>query len=85
MSILLSMLIGGLVGYFIASLIGEEEVRSQLREDEALYGEIVDMQPNTLTIKEIDDDGDVMQYKKLESDDGVSDDLYEGEFIFAYE
>lgn len=85
MSILLSMLIGGLVGYFIASLIGEEEIRSQLREDEALYGEIVDMQPNTLTIKEIDDDGDVMQYRKLESDDGVSDDLYEGEFIFAYE
>lgn len=85
MSILLSMLIGGLVGYFIGSLIGEEEVRTQLQEDDAFYGEIVDKQPNTLTIQEIDEDGDAMQYRKLESDDGISDDLYEGEIIYAYE
>ena len=85
MSILLSMLIGGLVGYFIGSLIGEDEVREQLQEDEAFYGEIVDLQPNTLTIQEIDEDGDAIQYRKLESDDGVSDDLYEGEIIYAYE
>lgn len=85
MSILLSMLIGGLVGYFIGSLIGEDEVRTQLQEDEAFYGEIVDLQPNTLTIQEIDEDGDAMQYRKLESDDGISDDLYEGEIIYAYE
>lgn len=85
MSILLSMLIGGLVGYFIGSLIGEDEVRTQLQEDEAFYGEIVDMQPNTLTIQEIDEDGDAIQYRKLESDEGISDDLYEGEIIFAYE
>ena len=85
MSIILSMLIGGLVGYFIGSIIGEDEVRTQLQEDEAFYGEIVDKQPNTLTIQEIDEDGDAMQYRKLESDDGISDDLYEGEIIFAYE
>ena len=40
---------------------------------------------NTITIEEIDDDGCRMQYCKLESEDGVSDDLYEGEIIYAYE
>lgn len=85
MSLLLSILFGGLVGFFIDSLIGEEEVRTQLQKDEALYGEIVDMQPNTMTIKEIDEDGDTMQNRKLKSDDGISDDLYEGEIIYAYE
>ena len=38
-----------------------------------------------MTIKEIDEDGDTMQYRKLKSDDGISDDLYEGEIIYAYE
>lgn len=85
MSILLSMLIGGLIGYFIGSLIGEEEIREQLQSDDAFYGEIVDRQPNTVTIQEIDDEGDAMQYRKLESDEGVDDDLYEGQLIYANE
>lgn len=81
--IIIGALIGGLVGYFIGTLIGEDEVQEQLREDDAFYGEIVDLQPNTVTIQEIDDDGDVIQYRKLETNEGVSEDLYEGEIIFA--
>lgn len=85
MSILLTAIIAGLVGYFIGCLIGENEVRKQLQSDEAFYGEIVNKQPNELTIREIDEEGDFMQYRKLVSEDGVSDDLYEGDIIFAYE
>lgn len=85
MSILLTAIIAGLVGFIIGSLIGENEVREQLQSDEAFYGEIVNKQPNALTILEIDEDGDAMRYRKLVSEDGVSDDLYEGDIIFAYE
>lgn len=85
MGILLSMLIGGLIGAFIGALIGEEEIREQVQEDGGFYGEIVAIQPKTVTIKEIDVEGDVMQYRKLESDDGVDEDLYVGEIIYAYE
>lgn len=85
MSIILSMLFGGLVGYLIGSLIGEDEIRETLVDDDAFYGEIVDLQPNTITIKEIDEDGDMMQYRKLESEEGVDDSLEEGDVICAYE
>lgn len=80
-----SMIIGGIIGAIIGTIIGESEIRNQLQEDDAFYGKIVEIQPNTITIEEIDDDGYRMQYCKLESEDGVSDDLYEGEIIYAYE
>lgn len=83
--IITSMIFGAIVGAIIGSIIGENEIRNQLQEDNAFYGMIVDVQPNTITIEEIDDDGCRMQYCKLESEDGVSDDLYEGEIIYAYE
>ena len=83
MGILLSMLIGGLIGACIGCLIGEREVRNQLQKDDAFYGEIVRVQPHSVTIKEIDEEGDVMQQVKLESDEGVSDDLHKGQIIFA--
>ena len=83
--IITSMIFGAIIGAIIGSIIGENEIRNKLQEDDAFYGKIVDIQPNTITIEEIDDDGYQMQYCKLESDDGVSDDLYEDEIIFAYE
>lgn len=83
MGILFSMLVGGLLGYVIGSLIGEREVRTQLQKDDAFYGEIVRIQPRSVTIKEIDEEGDVMQQIRLQSDDGVSDDLYKGQLILA--
>lgn len=74
---------GLVVACIIEDILSESTIREKVEDDGAFYGEIVAMQPNTVTIKEIDDDGDVMQHCKLESSDGVSDDLYEGMKIYA--
>ena len=83
MGILFSMLIGGLIGYLIGSIIDEFVIKERLQDDGAFYGTITKIQPRTITIKEIDDDGDFKQNVKLESDKGISDSLYKGQKIFA--
>ena len=83
MGILLSMIIGGLFGACIGAILGISEVRKQLQKDDAFYGEVTRVQPKTVTIKEIDEEGDVMQQVRLKSDEGISDDLYKGQIIFA--
>lgn len=83
-SMILSGLFGAITGYIVGSIIGEAEIRNKLQEDDALYGKIVEIQPDTVTIEEIDNDGCRIGYSKFESEDGVSDDLYEDQIIYAY-
>ena len=80
-----SLIIGGLIGYLIGSLIDKYVIRERLQNDDAFYGMVTKIQPNTVTIREIDEDGHIVKNVKIQSDDGVSDDLYEGEIIYAYE
>ena len=81
----IDLLFMGLAGLIFSTIIGLTEVRNRLREDDALYGRIVDKQPLTVTIAEIDDEGDLIQNLQLESKKGVSDNLYKNQIIYAYE
>ena len=88
MLLFIDLLLFGLAGLIfttVIGIIGLTEVQNKLQEDYALYGEIVDKQSHTVTIAEIDDQGDLIQNQQLESEEGVSDDLYNNQIIYAYE
>lgn len=77
--------IPGLIAAFVIdAILSEDDVRERLQEDDAFYGQIKAIQPKVLTLEEIDEEGDSMGLVGLESTSGVSDDLYEGEIIYAY-
>lgn len=82
-SALIGLVGGAIVGLIISSLITEDEIEEVVEEDGDLYATIKKIQPNTVTIEEIDQYGNVDKVKQLKSDDGVSDSLYVGQRIYA--
>ncbi len=89
MGLITGMIIGGLWGYLastvvikICEIISPTVIQQQLRDDKALYALLKKVQPHSISLSEIKSNGD-SEEKVLNSDEGVSNDLYVGQKIYA--
>ena len=60
----------------------KKHIQKEVKKDDAIYALIKNVQPDSVSIEEIDRYGDSKE-KVLKSDEGVSGDLYEGQKIRA--
>lgn len=81
--ILTSTVAGTVAGWLVGSIIEESSIRDKLKNDNAFYGKIIELQPKTVTIEEMDEYNNKIQSFQLQSDGGVSDELFEGQIIYA--
>lgn len=80
----LSALLGGaaVATIMIYERIQKKHIQKEVKKDDAIYALIKNVQPDSVSIEEIDSYGDSKE-KVLKSDEGVSGDLYEGQKIRA--
>lgn len=81
--IVIGGLAGTVAGWLVGSIIEESSIRDKLKNDNAFYGKIIELQPKTVTIEEMDEYNNKIQSVQLQSDGGVSEKLFEGQIIYA--
>lgn len=83
---LLEMLIGFCVGYFIGSVLDEDSIKEKALEvDNAFKLEIQKKKKNAVKCGIFDEDDDKLCDIEVESEKGVSESLYEGQVIYLYD
>ena len=85
---LISGLFGGIVGGTVGAIIDlvsveEDRIREDVRNSNALYGKIKELQPKTLKVDQIDKMGDVIKQTEYHTQETISNDLYVGQRIYA--
>jgi hypothetical protein len=84
MSLLLDILTGGLA-FGLISWVAEliNRIKQGVRQSDAFYAEIKRVQPHTLTVHEIDEEGDTVNKVKYHSEERITDEFHEGQKIYA--
>lgn len=84
---ILGGIIGGLLGGFIGAMLDEETIRKEVRNQcpEAFVIEIRKKKQHALNCGIFDEEADYLGDIELESDEGISDDISEGQRIYIYD
>ncbi|MBQ0058116.1 MAG: hypothetical protein KBT20_10715 [Bacteroidales bacterium] len=84
---ILGGIIGGLIGGFIGAMLDEATLKDEVRTQcpEAFVIEIKKKKKNALKCGIFDEEEDSLGDIEFESEEGVSDDLYEGQRIYLYD
>ena len=88
LTVLLWSALGGAVGGAIGAIIDlvfvdEDLIKQDVRNSNALYGEITNRQRNTLTVDQIDRMGDVTKKIEYHTQEEINKNLYVGKRIYA--